>query len=137
MGGVTSQPALFDSALALMRAADALTGVRPTMPPDEIRRRQDVSKDVLEVRYLISCFRATKVSAERAEYRIRMDALVAQNGSLKDEINQGLGDRVSMTAQRATGRPRKHAAAQARQREASRSYRARQRSSKKGEILLV
>src|SRR5713101_2033332 len=39
------------SALDLMRAADALTGVKPGRPPQEISRLQDLTREELEERY--------------------------------------------------------------------------------------
>ena len=114
------------NARELMQAADALTGVKPGMSAEEIRRRQDITPERLKMVYLIQKYNVSSTSHDRGETREAITLLVDQFPHLGSLADQALAGRVSITRE-PKGRPSKHASDLIARREASRAYRARQK----------
>ena len=109
----------------LMAGADAITGVRPGMSPEEIRKRQDMPIERQKAIYFIREYKLARDSETRGNLHARMVALVAEHPHLRSLFNRELPDRI--LSRRKNGRPRKHASDLIARREASRAYRARRK----------
>lgn len=112
----------------LMAAADALSGINPSMTSAEIQARMvSMTRESLEATYLCAEYKKTKDGDRRAEIRTRLEALVSKKPGLEVPDLATILRGVSMTAGQKGGRPKKHQDDKARKREAARAYRERQR----------
>jgi hypothetical protein len=86
------------TAIELMRAADALTGVQPGMSHKEISERQDVTREELEERYeqFMQAQEAIEHDDERSSTRSNSTGRVQAGGDLGEGIRGLEADGLSL-----------------------------------------
>ena len=91
----------------LMQAADQLTGVHTGMTAEEIRAAQDVSRDMLIVRYVLAEYEKTQDADTRYQLAELVRGATTRSPHLQHLVSKGLPKLVLRAPKPRTGKTRK------------------------------